>query len=119
MSLVLFVLNDPAKLEDVLNAWEEAGVPGITILPSNGLGRIRRGGNYRDDLPLIPGLDSLLEHEETSSHTLFSAIDDEAVVERVVAATFEMVGDLNKPHTGVLLILPIARSYGIQKRQYH
>ena len=40
MNMVLFVLNDPEALDDLLSAWEEAGVKGITVLPSTGLGQI-------------------------------------------------------------------------------
>ena len=37
MFMILFVLHDPEKLDDILTAWEEAGVSGVTILPSTGL----------------------------------------------------------------------------------
>ena len=40
MKIILFVLNDPTKLLDLLNAWKEAGVNGATVLSSTGMGRI-------------------------------------------------------------------------------
>ena len=37
MYLILFVLDNPDKLEDLLNAWEEAGTGGATVLVSTGM----------------------------------------------------------------------------------
>ena len=53
--LVVFVLDDPDRCQDVLDAWEGAGVKGITILESTGIGRVRQAG-IRDDIPLMPSL---------------------------------------------------------------
>ncbi|MFZ6030325.1 MAG: hypothetical protein ACOYYS_21640 [Chloroflexota bacterium] len=115
MNLILFVLNDPDKLEDVIDAWEEAGVSGITLLSSHGLERVRYEHGYRDDFPLIVTLQALNERDETHNHTMFSAVDDDQVVARVVKVTQEIVGDLNKPHTGILLVLPVLQSYGLHR----
>jgi len=115
MQLVLFVLSNPEKLEDLLAAWQSAGAPGITILGSTGMGRLRRGALLREDFPLFPGLDDLLRREETSSRTLFSLVDDENVVDRLVAATQQVVGDLTQPNTGILMVLPVSRALGLNK----
>ena len=32
MYMVMFVLDDPEKLVEVLNAWEKAGITGVTII---------------------------------------------------------------------------------------
>jgi hypothetical protein len=31
MSMILFVLHDGEKLQEVLNAWEETGISGATV----------------------------------------------------------------------------------------
>jgi hypothetical protein len=114
MPMILFVLDDFEKLDDLLDAWEAAGVPGVTILHSYGLGRVRQDG-LRDDLPLMPSLEDLFEHEEKYSRTLFTVVDSEAIVDRVVAATERVVGDLMKPKAGLLVVLPTARVYGLKR----
>ena len=53
--LVVLVVNDIDDTPEILNAWEDAGVLGITILESTGLGRIRRAG-LREDIPIMPSL---------------------------------------------------------------
>ncbi len=67
--LVVFVLDNPDRCQDVLDAWEEAGANGITILESTGIGRVRQAG-YRDDLPLMPSLSDLFKSTETHNRTI-------------------------------------------------
>ena len=42
--LVVLIVNDIDDCPDILDAWEAAGVLGITIFASTGLGRVRRPG---------------------------------------------------------------------------
>jgi nitrogen regulatory protein P-II 1 len=115
MKLILFVLHDPEKLRDLLDAWKQAGVSGATVLFSTGLGRIDQADALREDLPLMPSLEDFLPRFERLSRTIFSMIDDEAVVEKVLAATQQVVGDLNEPDRGLLMVLPVAQVYGLRK----
>ncbi|MEW6093496.1 MAG: hypothetical protein AB1531_05975 [Chloroflexota bacterium] len=113
MYLILFVLNDPDRLEDVLTAWEAAGVGGITVLPSTGLGRIRQQEGLRDDVPLIPGLEDFYHHQSDISHTMFTIVDGDALAQKVVQATEAVVGDLDKPGNGILVVLPTVSIHGL------
>ncbi len=113
MYVVLFVLNDPELLNKVLDAWEQAGVSGATVLPSTGLGRIRQKGGLRDDLPLMPGLEDFYHHEAETSHTLFTIVETEKLMKKVVSATEAAVGDLELPGNGILVVLPTVSVHGL------
>ena len=115
MNLILFVLHDPEKLRELLDAWKEAGISGATVLFSTGLGRISHSLALRDDLPLMPSLEDFLPKVEHLSRTIFTMIDDEAVMERVIAATQRIVGDLCQPDRGLLIVLPVSQVYGLRK----
>ncbi|HEU0295525.1 MAG TPA: hypothetical protein VFR47_22490 [Anaerolineales bacterium] len=117
MYLILLVVDNPDQLEDLLIAWEEAGVPSATVLFSTGMGRIRKLSGWRDDMPLIPSLRDFYEAPENLNRTIFATADDEAQVDAVVAATQKVLGDLHEPDTGLLLILPVARAYGVNRRK--
>lgn len=107
MFLVLYVLNDPENLDALLNAWEDVGVSGVTILLSKGLVRFREsGGVWREDFPLFPSLENFREHIENTNRTLFSIVEDEAMVERLVKATEKVVGSLSQPGTGIMAVIP-------------
>jgi nitrogen regulatory protein P-II 1 len=115
MYLILLVIDNPDQLEDLLIAWEEAGVPSATVLFSTGMGRIRNLGGWRDDMPLIPSLRDFYEAPENLNRTIFATANTEGQVDAVVAATRKVVGDLDKGKTGLLLVLPVARVYGANK----
>ncbi len=100
--LLLLVLHNPEKLDELLNAWEEAGVQGVTIFPSTGLGRLRQFSTLRDDLPLMPSINNLLRHEETTNRTLITIVDDEALIERLIETTETIIGKLDDGNTGML-----------------
>jgi nitrogen regulatory protein PII len=114
MFMIMFVLHDVDRFEEVLQGWEEAGVFGVTILPSTGLGRIRQNA-LREDLPLIPSISDLLDHTEQLNRTIFSIVDDEQTIERVVENTQRIIGPLDQPNTGILAVIPLARVYGLAK----
>jgi nitrogen regulatory protein PII len=114
--MVWFVLHDAALLSDVLYAWKEAGVQGITIIPSTGLRRLEESNALRDDIPLIPSLEDLLSDEETLNRTLFSIVENDEMVDKVVKATEAVVGDLDEPNTGILCVFPISRVYGLNRK---
>lgn len=117
MYLILFVLHQDDAFNEIINAWEEAGVGGITILPGTGLGRMRRKTALREDLPLIPSLEDLLDHQEDQNHTMFTVVEGEEMVKRIIDATQSIIGDLAEPDTGILTVLPVAQVYGLKKNR--
>jgi nitrogen regulatory protein PII len=117
MFLVLFVLNDTTKCDDLLYEWEDAGVNGITILPSSGLGRIRQRLGLQEDFPIFPSLSEISEHSEQLSRTFFTVVANEEMVDQIVKNTQNVVGDLSQPNTGILIVLPVAKVYGLEKKE--
>jgi len=113
MFMLMYVLHDEERLPEVLSAWEEAGVSGITIFPSTGMGRLMQHAALREDMPLIPSLSDLMEnHEEILNRTLFSLVDSQELIDRVVAATERLVGPLENDNNGIIAVLPVLQIYG-------
>ncbi len=110
--LVVFVLDNPDLCQDVLDAWEDAGAKGITILESTGIGRVRQVG-LRDDLPLMPSLSDLFKSAETHNRTLFSVVDDLDISHTLVKAAQDTVGGIDKPNSGLIFIVPLLEVYGL------
>ena len=111
--MLIVVINDLSKCHEVLQAWEEAGVSGATILESTGLARIKAAA--RDDLPLIPSLRDLLTSHEFHHRTIFTVVEDEADLERVAEVTQRVVGDFSKPDTGLMFAVPATKVWGLKK----
>jgi hypothetical protein len=118
MYMILLVLHDHSRMKEVLSAWETTGVSGVTILPSTGLQRLQSSDAFRDDMPLIPNLEDLMQYKEKTNRTLFTIVPSEAIVDKVVDATQGVVGDLNLPNTGILVVLPVLRAYGLDRKDY-
>ena len=113
--LVVMIVDNPDLCPTILHAWEEAGVTGVTILESSGLGRMRRGG-LRDDMPLFPSFSELLEGEEIHHRTLLSVVKDQAMVDEMVRLAQEMAGDLDEPNSGFLFVVPVLQAYGLNRK---
>ena len=66
MYLIVLVVNDPYQCKKLLKSWNEAGVPGATIIESLGLQKALKGA-FRDNLPLMPTENCLgsLKNEDT------------------------------------------------------
>ncbi|OGO39730.1 MAG: hypothetical protein A2Z04_08415 [Chloroflexi bacterium RBG_16_57_9] len=115
LQLLMMILDDVQKLRPLLDAWEKAGVPGVTILESTGMHRTQ-GWLARDDLPFVPTLRNLLQVEGINQRTLFALLDDEETLERAVQVACEVIGDFAEPNTGLLFVLPVSRALGLKKR---
>ncbi|MCJ7703045.1 MAG: hypothetical protein MUO62_15795 [Anaerolineales bacterium] len=110
-SLVVFILDDTNLCNDLLDAWESAGIRGVTILESSGLGRIRQAA-LLDNLPLLPSLHDLFKAGESHHRTLFTVVNSQEKIDALVEATQSVVGDLEKPDTGLLFVVPVSQVYG-------
>ncbi len=116
MYMILFVLHDTELSRQIMEAWQEAGVNGVTILPSTGLARVKEA-LLRDDMPLIPSFEDIMNHtDEVLNRTFMTIVKDDALVDRVVAATESITGDLNLPNTGILAVIPLSRVYGLNRK---
>ena len=116
--LVTLIIDDINRAPEVLDAWEHAGVGGITIIESTGLGRLHAGQAYRDDLPLMPSLRALLQTREEHHRTIFSIVEGEDTVTALIDSTQAVLGQLSDPNTGILFALPLSHVVGVVRRDY-
>ncbi len=101
MHMIFFVLDDPDKMIDVLNAWENVCITGVTILESTGLHRVTRKAF---PMRYIPAFYS----NEERHQTLMAIVQDEACINACLLATESIVGDLNNPNTGIFASWPLS-----------
>jgi len=115
MYLIILFLHNPDLLKELMEEWDKEGVDGATILFSVGMGKFLEKQGLRDDIPLIPSLEDFYEASEKLSRTIFATVKDEAMIDNILAATQRVMGDLNKPETGMLLVMPVLKAYGLYK----
>ena len=114
--MVVLIVDNVDNCPAILDAWEEAGVRGVTIIPSTGLGRVRRAG-LLDDMPLMPSLEDLFEGDEVNHRTLISVVDSQEMVDKMVAIAQQVIGNLENPNTGLLFVTPVLQVYGLGKHR--
>lgn len=109
--LLVVILEDMERLPKLLQAWKRIGVPGVTLLHSV--------GGYRAETWLarlgLAGLSRLLERGEVRQRTLLSLIDDEELLERAIAEADEVVEGFDRPHSGILFVVPVTKALGLKK----
>ena len=109
--LLVVILNDLSVLPDLLKHWQEIGVP-ATLLQSRGA---YKTSSWLERVGLSM-LGRAFETEEIEQRTLMSVIEDDELLERAIAEAERVVGGFDRPHSGLLFVLPVGRALGLKKR---
>jgi len=105
--LLVAVINDPEKLDEILSGFVEIGVTGATIVNSEGMGRL-----LSDDIPIFAGLQAFLAGSRPQNRVIFSVVPD-SLVEPALALLQDVCGNLASPATGIAFVLPVERVVGL------
>ncbi len=111
MYLVVVIMQDIKLIPDLIRAWQKIGVPGGTILNSAGLyqtsGWLSRLG--------LNALDRIFDSDANTQRTLLVAVENDDLLEKVTAEAEQVVGSFQRPHSGLLFVLPIISAKGMVK----
>ena len=108
MYMIMFVLNDQKKTDLVLDGWSKAGVRGVTLMETTGAYRRRMR---------IPGRYAYTtQNMDENNITLMAIVIEEEIVKNCLKETEEIIGDLNKPDTGVFAYWELTDVKGIRKQ---
>lgn len=107
MHLLVAVINQEEKLDDVLAGFLELGITGATVIQSEGMGRV-----LSHEIPIFAGLQTLLSRSRPQNQTIFSVMDS-AKVDAAFVLLQEVCGDLANPATGIAFSLPLDRVVGL------
>ena len=107
MQLLIAVINEEERLDEILSGMVELGVTGATIINSEGMGRV-----LSHDIPIFAGLEVLASRSRPQNQTIFSVIRDEKV-DAVIALLQEICGDFDNGGTGIVMTVPLTRVVGL------
>ena len=108
VQLLIAVINEEEKLDEILSGLVELGVTGATIIGSEGMGRV-----LSHDVPIFAGLEALALRSRPQNQTIFSVIRDDGKVDQVIALLQEICGNLDDPATGIVFTIPVTRVVGL------
>lgn len=111
MFMIMFVLDDPKYLDQILEGWSNLGIPGATIVESTGL--------HRRQIKRIPMryLYGNTTSFEVGNTTLFVVVPNEEMIKVCLEEIERVVGDLDEPNTGIFTAWPLAIVKGIPGRR--
>ena len=111
MELLVCVINQEEKLEEILAGFLRLGVTGATVIKSEGMGRV-----LLDEVPAFAGLQALRSRSRPQNTTLFSVIESPERLQEAIACIQEVCGDFAEPSTGILFTIPLNRVEGLAPR---
>lgn len=105
MKMLVVVLNDENRVDEILLKFEKIGVKGATVIDSIGM-----GGILGLKIPFVKASQFVQIHKPDNK-TIFSVIDDEVMLRQAVDMLKEQL-ELNKPGTGFVFVVPVLEVYG-------
>lgn len=110
-TLLIVILHNLDVLPELLEAWKEAGIPGVTLLPSTGgfqaAKQFQRSG--------LAGLAKLFEQTTPHQRMLISLIDSPDTLAVAISEAERVVGGFDRPNSGILFTMPVGQALGLQK----
>lgn len=95
------ILKDYRRVEDLLLAMLDHGIPGATVLDGRGMGQILGG-----EVPIFAGLRGAFPGSAADSHVVFAVMSADQA--RFCLKLVEHVaGPLSEPGRGVAFVLPV------------
>lgn len=102
MKLLVLILNKEECLEETMEAFAEAGVPGATLIDSEGMGRF-----LAYEVPLFSAFKEYMKGNKPYNKTIISVVRDESSIPRLKALMDGIVGGLDNPGTGIMFTVPV------------
>ncbi|WP_320128221.1 hypothetical protein [uncultured Sphaerochaeta sp.] len=108
MKLFVFILNNEEYLEEVMEAYIEAGISGATILDSEGMGRF-----LTYEVPLFASFKDFMKGNKPYNKTIISVVKNEESIGKAKTLIEGIVGPLDKAGTGIMFTLPVDWAAGL------
>jgi hypothetical protein len=109
--LVVLITTHVEKTLALAEAWQKAGAPGVTLVPSHGF-RTLKERSRKLELPHFVNLATILKQVDDTTHMLLSVVDDN-LVETLAQATRSVLRDPLTPKTGIGFVIDVDRVFGM------
>ncbi|NLP37707.1 MAG: hypothetical protein GX357_08655 [Firmicutes bacterium] len=110
MELLVLVLNQPERLEEILEGFLHEGISGATVLESTGMGR-----ELCDTAPFFGGIRQLIQGCRPHNVTVFTVVRSEEERKKAIKVIDEVIGDVSKPNAGIYFTVPVTSVNGLME----
>ncbi|RLD14901.1 MAG: hypothetical protein DRI28_02230 [Caldiserica bacterium] len=110
MYLLVVVLNHESHVKEILERFIEVDVRGATVIETQGMGRL-----LSQEIPIFTTFRKVLSgaQQRVNNFTIFSVIRTEKTLRDAIDVVFDVVGDIDRPGTGIMFVLPVLHMYGL------
>ena len=112
MHVVVIVLNKIELLDELLAKLSKAGIKGGTVLDSTGM--VKHIDNSNDGY-ILGSLKLFLDNPYPESKTMFFIVRDDQI-DMIKKTLNDVVGDIDKPNTGIIFGFPLTFAEGLHKK---
>lgn len=110
MFALFIVLNEPEYLPQVLYKIKQLDIRGATVIDSMGASAISKDVY---NIPLIGGLMKSMDGDIHYNKTIFSVIEREEQVQKVMEHIEKILGgDMKRPNKGIMFVVPVTHMRG-------
>jgi hypothetical protein len=110
--LVVLITTHVEKTLAIASAWQKAGAPGVTLVPSHGF-RTLQERTRKLELPHFVNLSTILKQVDDTTQMLLSVVDDH-LVDALTQATRSVLRDPLTPQTGIGFVIDVDRLFGME-----
>lgn len=108
-SVLVLVLTNTAMQDKLLLSLKNAGINGATVIHSTGMAHAL---NSPEDDHVVISLRSFFSSSHVENKTIFMVLRDEKISDARAVIT-SVLGDLNRPDTGILFAFPLSMVEGL------
>lgn len=119
MKLILLITSDNESGMEVANRWQEAGAPGVTIIKSIGLRRLKekiQREKFEVPLHIASSMNSVMAYVlhdiGHTNHVLLSVVPEDLIPAMLDEAQ-AVLGDLLERDRGVVFVVPLDEAIGV------
>jgi len=113
MYAIILVLNDIFVLDDIHELFYEEEI-GATTIDTQGMGKVLLDHNV--NIPMLASVRKLIDGRKPYNKTVFSVVDSEEKMRRVVDRLKEKLDNFEEPGVGFMFVLPVVECYGTKKK---
>jgi len=112
---LFIIIDDPDKLEQVLEVLLECEIRGATIMEPQGMAKV-----LSTHIPIFFGLRDLATQEHQHNRTIFALSKYPEKIEQAMEKLATMFHNFEEACTGMMFVVPVSKAVGLgRKFQQH
>ncbi|HHT63337.1 MAG TPA: P-II family nitrogen regulator [Clostridia bacterium] len=110
MNMLVLILEDDDKVDEVLLTMSDLGIRGATLIDSAGMGAILRA-----QFPFTHEMRNLMQSKKIANKTILTVINNQELLRKTINALKSQL-NLDQPGTGIMFVVPVTEVYGIAQQ---